>query len=189
MSSIEYCELAYSSCNFFILHLINELVVKCSYIIQCDIVIGIVIKHGCSLTIATTHSNLSESASIFLQIVDTAVTPFDPDSNFTMRALTLLEAAGIPVMSTLNNHTGTILCIQYSVLPSGLSSEQLFHYWLTWGGKLPPTWRSLLQIIRQLSLDELAYQVETYLRKHNPKGAERKTVMAVEGERIVGKIL
>ena len=130
------------------------------------------------MTIATTHSYLSESASLFLKIVDTAVTPFDPNSNFIISALTLLEAAGVPVMSSLNNYTGRvqmILGILY-LLPMGLSSEQLFHYWLTRGGKLPPTWRSLLQIIRQLSLDDLAYQVETYLRtgrtKYDTKGAE-----------------
>ena len=104
-----------------------------------------------------------------------------------MRALSLVEAADIPLMSSLSSFTGNIemiLDIQY-VLPMPLTSEQLFDSWLTRGGTSPPTWRKLLQIIRQLSLDDLAYQVETYLRTGTAiQVVERKAVMTVKGKRI-----
>ena len=124
-----------------------------------------------------------------------------------MRALSLVEVAGIPVMHSLYKHTDHIqktlgICHKGSdsrmdsMRHMGKTSRhflqcfgQLFADWLTNGDKLPPTWRSLLQVIRQLSLDDLAYQVETYLRtgktgrvKHQPKGAEGKTDMELEGE-------
>ena len=108
-----------------------------------------------------------------------------------MRALSLVEAAGFPVMKSINTYAGHIDVFGVPYLPLVTSSEQLFHSWLTRGGKLPPTWRSLLQVICQLGLDDLVNQIEAYLgtgrAKHDPKGAQRreeKTVMAVEGERI-----
>ena len=62
------------------------------------------------------------------------------------------------------------------------SVGQLFADWLKGGGKLPPTWGNILQIIRQFSLSDLANQVETYLRtvktgrvKHQPTAGKEKS--------------
>ena len=145
---------------------------------------------------------------------DTAVTPFDPDSNITMRALTLIEAMNIPVMTGLDDYAGHIRIMlgathmssnmqrASSVLTGSTitspfylrsrsmlicdDSKALFFDWLIGGGKLSPTWRNLLQIIREVHLDDLANQVETYLKvatkNEDPKEKEGKTV---EGETII----
>ena len=92
------------------------------------------------------------------------MTPFDPESSFTPRAVSLLEsAAGIPVMTTLSDYTHHIQNIL------GLSMTIDFHLngvldsWISSKQWLPPSWRNLLLIIRMLHLNELAQRMETYL--------------------------
>ena len=111
-----------------------------------------------------------------------AVTCFNPESNFTIKALYSLADAGIPLMSSLNYYTWPIMTM-LSVY--GIDLNSLFNLWLMGMGNIPPTWRNLLQIVRQLNLDDLAYQVETYLQKstseHQPETGEEKAV-TIEGE-------
>ena len=144
--------------------------------------------------------------------IDTAVSPFDPDSNFTMRALSLVEVAGIPMMHSIDIYTEeirTTVSIRHMKSESQTDEPmwhlgersssrhflqsrvgRLFADWLKGGGKLPPTWRSLLQVIRQLGLDDLANQVETYLKtgksgrvKHHPIVGKEKTFIPVKSKR------
>ena len=132
----------------------------------------------------------------------TAETPYNPDSNFTMRALTLVEAAGVPVMRNIETHSRHIrdtvgfkvsehrvsdpktdpFLLRLTSL-THVSSECLsvFTDWLTRGGKLPPTWRSLLHVIRQLGLDDLANQVETYLKTGRVDHQEGTTTHVLQG--------
>lgn len=97
------------------------------------------------------------------------VTPFDPEIPFDMRGLSLVEEAGIPLMSTLKDYTQQIkMLLDLQVSSSGpkvdsMDLNKLFTYWLMSGGKLPPTWINLLWIIRQLNLDYIAMKIETYL--------------------------
>ena len=141
---------------------------------------------------------------------DTAVTPFDPDSNFTMRALTLIEAMNIPVMTGLDEYAGHIRIMlgathmasemqraylmsePFTTMTSLRSmqifdgSKALFFDWLIGGGKLSPTWRNLLHIIREVHLDDLANQVETYLKVATKnEDSEEKERTIVDGETIV----
>ena len=91
----------------------------------------------------------------------TAATPFNPESPFNMRALSLLESvAGIPVMSTLSDYTQRIEGILGLVAFGHLDLNTLLNHWIS---NVPPTWKSLLLIIRQLNLDDLAQRMETYL--------------------------
>ena len=92
------------------------------------------------------------------------MTPFDPESSFTLRAVSLLEsAAGIPVMTTLSDYTHHIrLFLGLSQYPN-LALNGVLNYWISAIVWLPPSWRNLLLIIRILHQDDLAKRMETYL--------------------------
>ena len=110
-----------------------------------------------------------------------AVLPFDLQSQFTMRALSLLEAAGIPLMSSLGSYTKDIAMTLW------ITIRPLLHAWLHPQTKAtatyPPTWNSLLQITSQLELHDLAERIETYL-KTTTVDHRQKEIVAKEGEKI-----
>ena len=92
------------------------------------------------------------------------MTPFDPDSSFTLRAVSLLEsAAGIPVMTILSGYTHHIQNILGLTMTTNLSLKGVLRHWINGEQWLRPLWRNLLQIIRLLHQDELAQRMETYL--------------------------
>ena len=94
------------------------------------------------------------------------MTPFDPESPFTMRAVSLLEsAAGIPVMTTLSDYTHRIQNILGLSMIINLDLNGQFNYWISdihvlW---LRPSWRNLLRIVHHFHQDELAQRMETFL--------------------------
>ena len=103
-----------------------------------------------------------------------------------MRALSLLEAAGIPLMSSLRVYAGKIaltLCIPFTSWPPSIDS--LLSGWLNPSTKATysPTWNSLLQITRQLNLHDLAERAEIYL-KTTTVDHQHKVTVAKEGEKI-----
>ena len=110
-------------------------------------------------------------------MLTTAVTRFNADSKFTMAALSRVEAAGIPLMSSLNNYTQQIVTMFGLSSVSSLDLNTVLKIWSSCGEKAPPTWRNLLQLIQQLHLDDLAQQVEAYLC-----GGEVKEHLEVEVE-------
>jgi hypothetical protein len=94
----------------------------------------------------------------------TAVTPFGPESSFTLRDVSLLEsAAGIPVMTTLSDYTHRIRNILGLPMTIKLDLKGLLSYWISDIEWLAPSWRNLLLIVRLLHQDELAQRMETYL--------------------------
>ena len=117
-----------------------------------------------------------------------AVTPFDPESSFTLRAVSLLEsAAGIPVMTTPSDYTEAIEKeLHIHVFPPNLNT--LLTNWLRYpaAGSMPPSWRNLLNTIRLLHQDELAQRMETYLSAgvtEEPIEMVIEEVTTEEGER------
>ena len=112
------------------------------------------------------------------------VTPFDPNNHrFNMRALSLLEAAaGIPVMRTLSDYTQHIQSSLGLVMIPILDLNALLNYWIGNAWRTPPTWEKLLDIIRQLNLDELAQRMETYL---SGEAEEFSPIREQEGKRRV----
>ena len=92
------------------------------------------------------------------------MTPFDPDSSFTLRAVSSLEsAAGIPVMKTLSDYTHHIQNILGLLMTFNLDLNGVLNYWISNKPWLPPSWQNLLKIVRLLDQDELAQRIETYL--------------------------
>ena len=91
---------------------------------------------------------------------------FDPESSFTLRALSLLEStAGIPVMTTLSNHmhTRSIKNILHLPMTTNLDLNGALNYWIRSKRGLSSSWRNLFLILRFLHQDELAQVMETYL--------------------------
>ena len=113
--------------------------------------------------------------------------PFNPESSFTMRAVTSLEAAaGIPVMRTLSNYTRHIQTFLGLTQYSTPDLNGLLNYWISNIQWLPPMWRNLFLIIRLLNLDELAQRMETYLSAgatEEPHNYPMEEAMEEESER------
>ena len=99
------------------------------------------------------------------------VSRYNPDSRFSMSALTRLEDTGLQIFTSLNrsrtelkNILGmdTLWCVQNHwncILGSDVIEE-----WVS--GRLSrhsPTWMTLLNILRKLNLVELSQQIEDYL--------------------------
>ena len=92
------------------------------------------------------------------------MTPFDPESSFTLRAVSLLEsAAAIPVMRTLSDYIHHVQNILGLTITTNFYLNELLDYWINGKLWLPPLWRNLLLIVRLLHQDELAQRMETYL--------------------------
>ena len=103
--------------------------------------------------------------SNYKSTVHPAVAPFDPESSFNMRAVSLLEAAaGIPVMRTLNGYIWDIQNILGLTNIPNLQLNTLLNLWIGSGVyHISPTWNNLLLILRLLNLDDLAQRIETCL--------------------------
>ena len=92
------------------------------------------------------------------------MSPYDPDSQFSKSALSRLEAAGIPVLTSLKGMGVKKIADSIGVdCPS---------YWCNildeWAsgkisGNRPPTWRSLYGVMREHDLKKLSQEIEEYL--------------------------
>ena len=115
-----------------------------------------------------------------------AVTSYDPDSRFTTSALSRLEGVGIPVMTSLNTNIQLLRPVLSTSVPNAYTfndTTSLLNTWLSShvSNCLPPTWKSLLLIIRLLNLDDLAQQIETYLSETTDREEKTRRIKA-EGE-------
>jgi hypothetical protein len=91
------------------------------------------------------------------------VTPFDPESSFTLRAVSVLQSgAGIPLMIILRVYIRHIQKILG--LPFNLDLNGVLNYWISGVHWLSPSWQNLLLIVRRfLHQGKLAQRMETYL--------------------------
>ena len=98
----------------------------------------------------------------------------------------MLEAAGIPLMRSLEHYTKKVARIlQISLSFGSRPIKSLLHDWLRplSMATYPPTWNSLLQITRLLNLHDLAERAETCL-KATTVDHQRKETVGKEGEKI-----
>ena len=99
------------------------------------------------------------------------MSPYDPDSRFTMSSLARLEAAGIKVVSALQDN---IKNLRNKILRSGVTVQSVIEEWsvIEWKVQVhgteqcpPMTWRSLLDIISQgMNMRALSQQIEDHLQ-------------------------
>ena len=105
-----------------------------------------------------------------------------------MEALSRLEASGIPVLSSLTSEIKSFQQFLGFSEPTIYNSPLVFNRWLRGLSNVPPTWKNLLRVIRDLNLDNLAQQIESDLSVGTviepSEMRESETVMAGEGERI-----
>lgn len=93
-----------------------------------------------------------------------AVSPYDPDSRFSRSALYKLEAAGMPVVTSLAKVSSEFVRV-IGLLTQTYTIDEVIELWLNGECRtdLPPTWRSLYGVLRGLDLAELSEQIEHYL--------------------------
>ena len=90
-----------------------------------------------------------------------AVSPYNPDSQFTIKALSRLEATGIKIDTSLYGlHTKLVDILG---VDKSLSVSEAISEWVSGRSHHPPTWRRLLDVLRKLDLVELSQQIEDYL--------------------------
>lgn len=99
-----------------------------------------------------------------------AVTPYDPDNQFTISALSRLDDVGIPVITSLNTTFQPLQQTLSTYIPNAhihTHPTSLLDAWLSYSDCVfscpTPTWKNLLLIIHNLNLHVLYQQVETYL--------------------------
>ena len=102
-----------------------------------------------------------------------AVTPFDADSHFTMRAIDRLKvSAGNSVIEELVKHTPTAF-----PAVAGVDVWEMYNYilgeWASGRGPHPPTWAELFRAFKEMGLSELASRMEKYLRGSVPEDPPR----------------
>ena len=82
-----------------------------------------------------------------------------------MKALSALEKKGIPVLREMNSNLQQLITAA-KIQTSGFDtySRSLSTWlgcWLKQQSPLPPTWKSLLGVLREISLGHLANQIDT----------------------------
>ena len=125
-------------------------------------------------------------------VVDVSVTPYDPNSRFTTEALSRLTERGIPVLRFLSINIKSfrhLLGFSEPVIYTHYNLALVLNSWMRGFSNVPPTWRNLLLVIRQLNLDSLGQLTETYLSgrivKEPTITRESEVIIAGEGERIM----
>ena len=89
------------------------------------------------------------------------VSPYHPDSHFSMNALDRLEATGIKIVTSLYGlHTKLVDILG---VDKSWSVSYVINKWMSGRSHRPSTWRTLLDILKKLDLVELSQQIEDYL--------------------------
>ena len=101
------------------------------------------------------------------------VSPYDPDSRFSISALYRLENKGIRVLTSLATCRKKLVeaakvvftrRASFEYKHSSSKLETVIRQW-TLGDNptLPPTWRSLYQVLKELGFEEISQQIEEFL--------------------------
>ena len=89
------------------------------------------------------------------------MSPYNPDSQFSMNALDRLEATGIKIVTSLFDlHTKLVDILD---VDKSWSVSRALREWVSGRSRNAPTWRTLHDILRKLDLVELSQQIEDYL--------------------------
>ena len=81
----------------------------------------------------------------------------------------LEEGAGIKVVSSLACVPSQLISIvgielqDHAILSKSSCVEVIVGQWKSGGGKLLPTWKSLLDVLKELDLEDLSQAIEDYM--------------------------
>lgn len=102
------------------------------------------------------------------------VSPFNIDGEFSISAVERLEAAGVPVITSINKRLNRTRIMQMLNLEMQQFPDHVWERLCTWQtlfavGDNPRhrTWGSLFQVLRELDLKELGEEIEVYLTNDN----------------------
>ena len=91
---------------------------------------------------------------IYERFLFIAVSPYDPNGQFSNSSLTRLEAANIPVVTAIEESLATT---DINYMGPSLVIQLVFE-------RSPrPTWKSLHRVLRELDLDDLSQEIEEHL--------------------------
>ncbi len=103
-----------------------------------------------------------------------AVTPFDADSHFTMRAIDCLKAsAGISLIEELVQNTSPTAFPAVAGVDVQDVYTHILEEWASGYGSYQPEWTELFRALKEMGLSELAGQMEKYLRGSVPEDPPR----------------
>ena len=100
-----------------------------------------------------------------------AVSPYDPDSRFHMNSLSRLEeGAGIKIVTSLADIPAQLAAVLGVRLMAGEEQqvEIVIRKWESGQSQLPISWRSLLDILKELDLEDLSQEIEDFM--HGEQG-------------------
>ena len=89
---------------------------------------------------------------------------FEPDSQFTTKALSRLEKMGVTIFNELEDYKQalqSVIGIEINNLPN--DSFSVLNTWLQGRASLRPTWRHFFWALREIHLSHLADQIESFL--------------------------
>ena len=88
---------------------------------------------------------------------------FNHDNQFSMQVLSMLNEAGIINLQEIEAHIQqlqSIIQIRHSDASKGY--DTLLRLWIERHGSLHPTWRHLFWVLREIKLNHMADQIESY---------------------------
>ena len=91
-----------------------------------------------------------------------AVTPFDPDSDFTLFEMEIVNDIYLKDLVTYKQQIKDVIGIMVDD-PTQVSVLSLFETWIQRRAKLCPTWSHLFWALREMQLPHLADQIERYV--------------------------
>ena len=96
------------------------------------------------------------------------MSPYDPNSRFSMNSLSRLEeGAGIKIVTSLAEVPAQLAAVL------GMEGEEqeveiVIGKWESGQSQHPITWRSLLDVLKELDLEDLSQEIEDYM--HGEQG-------------------
>lgn len=121
------------------------------------------------------------------------MTAFNPEKPFTKEALSRLEAAGIPVLSSLNDNIHRLQSMLGITSDTTRDSDisATLSLWLNPAREstnTAPSWKNLFLVLNAIDLDDLIERIDIYFsgatatEQQSPEIKERKATLAGEGE-------
>lgn len=90
------------------------------------------------------------------------VSPFGVNDPFSVKSLYALEAAGVPVVTSITENFKQFCKLCKLSHSSYQSCSQAIEEWEE-NVETPPTWRHLFDVLKQMDLEELVQEIENYL--------------------------
>lgn len=88
---------------------------------------------------------------------------FNPDSQFSMKVLSMLNEAGIINLQEIEAHTQQLQSIiKVKHFEANKGYDSLLRLWIKGHGGLHPTWRHLFWVLREIKLNHMADQIESH---------------------------